>query len=171
MTTTTTAAAMLPASAALAAAAAHPAADLSAAGLANRAKGRRHELDCLHYLHAHGYPNAERQRYEHRNDIVGTGDLAVECKYTDWKWTATALDQAFRDAQARGLDRGIILKKRRGLADVCKGFWIGQIDRELAAARELEELRKVADAEQWAAYEELRSRHPGEFEDICRGGK
>ena len=104
-------------------------------GRSNRGKGRRWELDALHYCQAHGWPRMKRQRDDHAGDLLGIPGLNLECKDTTWQAMSAALDQAERDARQLGLTRGAVVKKRAGHRDPGAGIWIGRVGAELAAAR------------------------------------
>lgn len=149
--------------------------DRSAAGRSNRRRGHDFERDAVRYLRDHGYPAADRQLHGKSGDIEGIGDLAIECKNIQgWGMILAARDQAWADAARRGLDRGIVWKKKLGSSDVGEGYWVGSIWRELAFNRRAEELERMALAEDWqqdfpdelAALRELGRRHPGELADI-----
>lgn len=116
-------------------------ADLSDRGRSNRRQGHQHERDVVGYLRR-WFPNARRQLHAHNADIEGTGPLSIECKYTGWQAIPAAVDQAKADAARRGLARGVVIKKRQGIADIGKAFWIGTVATELAAAVRLIELEQ-----------------------------
>lgn len=145
------------------------------AGRSNRRRGHDWERSIVTYLREHGYPAADRQLHGKSSDVEGVGDLCIEAKnLQDWSMIPAALDQSWRDAARRGLDRGVVWKKRMGNSDPGMGYWVGTIWRELAFHRRAEELEAMAAAEDWkedqpgllAALQELGQRHPGELADI-----
>jgi hypothetical protein len=104
-------------------------------GQSNRRKGRVWELECEHYVKAEGWPKAKRQRFTHSGDLLGVGDICLECKNTTWQNIPAALDQAERDAAELHAIRGVVIKKRGGHRDVGAGLWVGRVGAELATAR------------------------------------
>ena len=101
-------------------------------GRSNRRNGKDWQLACAAWLRQEGhYPHASYEVREGASDILGTGDIAVECTLTTWDKIWLKLDQAARDAKRRGLDNYVVWKKRSGSRDpglglVCmpaKQFW------------------------------------------------
>lgn len=97
-------------------------------GARNRAAGKAWQLACAAWLRDHGYPNAAYEIRHGSSDILGTGDLAVECTLEPWDGLWRKLGQARRDAEARGLVLACVWKKRRrqagdmGSADPGEGW-------------------------------------------------
>lgn len=87
--------------------------DASTQGRRNRRNGNDWMHDCVLYLQQHGAPNADRTTGAHSNDITGVGDVAIECTIEPWEKMWKKARQAAADAQARGLDRWVIWKKRK----------------------------------------------------------
>lgn len=89
----------------------------------NRVAGKRAQQDCARYLRDMGfYPAAGYEMRKQHNDLLGTGDLAIEVTLAGWdkiwqKWDR----QAVPDAQRRGLPYPVVWKKRNGIAD--PGKW------------------------------------------------
>ena len=86
-------------------------------GRSNRRAGKTWQLACAAWLRDHGYPNASYEIREGASDILGTGDIAVECTLTTWDKVWIKLDQSARDAVRRGLDFYVVWKKRNGAPD------------------------------------------------------
>ncbi len=93
-------------------------------GARSRRKGHRYELDVVHYLREHGYPEARTTRNElghggtHQPGDVrveGPVCVSIECKnVTETSWPAW-LRQAARQA---GTDVPVVVRKTEGSTDV-----------------------------------------------------
>jgi hypothetical protein len=86
-------------------------------GRSNRRSGKAWQLACAAKLRTLSYPNAAYEIRNGASDILGTGDVAVECTVTTWEKIWIKLDQARRDGQRRGLDIYCVWKKRNGTTD------------------------------------------------------
>lgn len=115
--------------------------DRSAQGRSNRRQGDQHNRNVVAYLRR-WFPDARRQLHSLSGDIEGTGPLLFECKYTGWQAIPAAVDQAQGDAKRRGLARGVVIKKRQGISNIGKAFWISTVEQEIAAAVRLIELEQ-----------------------------
>ena len=76
-------------------------------GKASKVKGARFELECAHYLQAHGYPNAHRTAQHcgktgDAGDVEGVPGLHIECKHVERLNLYSAYHQAVRDSTANG---------------------------------------------------------------------
>jgi hypothetical protein len=90
-------------------------------GASNRRAGKAWQLACAATLRALGYPSAAYEIRNGASDIIGTGDVGVECTVTTWDKIWIKLDQAGRDAARRGLDTYCVWKKRAGATDPGEG--------------------------------------------------
>lgn len=89
----------------------------------NRIAGKHAQQECARWLRETGYyPAAGYEMRKQHNDLLATGDLAIEVTLAAWdkiwqKWDS----QAVPDAQRRGLPYPVVWKKRNGTAD--PGKW------------------------------------------------
>jgi hypothetical protein len=90
-------------------------------GASNRRSGKNLQLDCAAWLREHGFRHASYEIRNGSSDILGTWDVAVEVTLTTWDKIWIKLDQAERDARARGLEIWCVWKKRRGRSDPGEG--------------------------------------------------
>jgi hypothetical protein len=80
-------------------------------GKRNRTAGLNWNRACVVFLRTIGWPAAERQLFEHRSDIGGIGDIAVETTIEPWSQIWVKMAQAEGDARRRGLDAWCVWKK------------------------------------------------------------
>lgn len=129
--------------------------DASTQGRRNRRNGNEWMHDCVVWLQHHGAPHADRTTGAHSNDITGVGDVAIECTIAPWEKMWEKARQAAGDAQARGLDRWVIWKKRKARRGerawgvggawavmTVEHYWdreqaIGRLERQVEAYRDL----------------------------------
>jgi hypothetical protein len=90
-------------------------------GRLNRRAGKAWQMACAQWLRDHHYPNAAYEIRDGSSDIIGTGDMAVECTKTGWDQIWAKLRQAERDGTARGLDLSCVWKKRNGATSAGEG--------------------------------------------------
>jgi hypothetical protein len=87
-------------------------------GAAPRRKGSAFERDVVHYLQAHGFPDAERAfgagRPEDIGDVVGIPGVAVEVKNHACLELAQWIDEADRERVNAKQPYGVVVVKRRG---------------------------------------------------------
>jgi hypothetical protein len=86
-------------------------------GRSNRAKGKDWQLACSDWLRNHGYPYAAYEIRNGKSDVIGTGDIALECADVGWDQIWIKLGQAARDGTARGLSDSCVWKKRNRMVD------------------------------------------------------
>jgi hypothetical protein len=116
-------------------------------GTSNRRAGKRWNIDCAADLRDNrGFPHAEYVIRNGSGDISGTWDINVEATLTTWDKIWIKLDQAARDAKARGLKDYVVWKKRNGKADPGAGaiimpaanFWALVADLEAHVAADVD---------------------------------
>jgi hypothetical protein len=90
-------------------------------GRLNHRAGKAWQMACAQWLRDHPYPNAAYEIRDGSSDIIGTGDIAVECTKTGWDQIWAKLRQADRDGHARGLDLACVWKKRNGMTSPGSG--------------------------------------------------
>lgn len=90
-------------------------------GRRNQSAGKRWQQDCAAWLRANGWPAAGYEIRNRSSDLIGTWDLAVECTITGWDKIWIKLNQAWKDADGRGLADFCVWKKRNGRIDPGEG--------------------------------------------------
>jgi len=106
-------------------------------GAANRRNGKGWQMDCADWLRRHGFPSAS---YEIRNkvgDVIGVGDINIECTIAEWDKIWIKEDQSAADAKARGFTDWVVWKKRRGKADPGMGGVLMRADKFFALLADL----------------------------------
>jgi hypothetical protein len=108
-------------------------------GASNRRAGKQWQLNTAAWLRDSGhFPNAEYVIRNGAGDISGTWDISVETTVTTWDKIWIKLDQAKRDAEAKGLRDYVVWKKRTGTADPGDGAVIMPAARFWALIADLE---------------------------------
>jgi hypothetical protein len=111
-------------------------------GQANRRTGKNWQLACASWLRANGWPNAAYEIRNGSSDIIGTGDMAVECTVTTWDKIWIKLDQSQRDGRNRGLLDWCTWKKRTGKTDPGEGAVLVQARKFWSLMAELDAYRR-----------------------------
>ena len=90
----------------------------------NRAAGKKWQQDCAAWLRDNGWPSAGYEIRNYSSDLIGTGDMAIECTLAGWDKIWIKLQQAGRDAFERELSDFCVWKKHNGVADPGAGAWV-----------------------------------------------
>ena len=111
----------------------------------NRIAGKTFQQDCARWMREHGYPAAGYEMRKQHNDMLGTGDLAIEVTLASWdkiwqKWDK----QAVPDAQRRGLPWPVVWKKRNGMADPGKSGMLMTAEYLVPMALRLDKLEQAS---------------------------
>ena len=117
----------------------------SAEGARNRRAGLNFQAGCARDLRGAGFPSAEMQHRNGTSDLIGVGDLAVECTIEAWPRMPVKLQQASRDAMNRGLTEYCVWKKQLHKAAPADGVILVPAAQFWSWRREFEELQRQAD--------------------------
>jgi hypothetical protein len=117
----------------------------SAEGKRNRQAGLHFQTAAARALRERGWPAAEMQHRNGVSDIVGVGDLAVECTIEAWPRMPVKLAQASRDAMNRGLTDYCVWKKQLHKASPMDGVVLVPAAQFWSWRRAFEELEAQAD--------------------------
>ena len=112
-------------------------------GGANPHKGRRWRSDAIGWLNDHGWPGAGYELRNHRSDVTGTWDLAVELTDTTWDKMWEQLRQSGRDAAELGLSEYCVWKKPYGKTDPGQGEVIMRACQFFPLVMRLEKLERL----------------------------
>lgn len=139
----------------------------------NRIGGKHAQQDAARWLRdTRLYPAAGYELRKQHNDLLGTGDLAIEVTIATWDTIGTKWDdQAVPDAARRGLPYPVVWKKRRGHADPGKWWMLMTAELLVPMAVRLEKLEQASlDADDqfqkgFGLGVEWARKHPGPVEE------